>query len=133
MKTATKLCVASAIALFAFGLTGCNAVDSSTAPADDTTPEVGAPADVSDENSGEGDDDRAFDSTDDATIKAIDAALSPDDIKWEGKSLKAYFNEGSVEDPMASVGCLALQTLIADDETGFKVYSDGEIDCSDIY
>lgn len=121
MKTTTakKSYVAAAALMMVLGLVGCST-------GGDTTP-VAAPDGSS---SDEGNDGREFDSTDDAVVTAIKAALKADDVKWEGKTLKAYFNEGSVEDTAATIGCLAMQTLIAEDEVGFVVYSDGEFDCS---
>ena|SRR5690554_3141920 len=130
MKTSTarKSYLAAAALMMVLGLAGCST-------GADTTPVAAPDGSSSDGATGadEGNDGRAFDSTDDAVITAVKAALKPDDVKWEGKTLKAYFNEGSVDDPTASIGCLAMQSVIAEDEVGFMVYSDGELDCSTLF
>jgi len=124
-STAKKSYLAAAALMMALGLVGCSAGGESTPPA---APDSSA----SDEATGteDGNDGRAFDSTDDAVITAISAALDPDDITWEGKTLMVSFNSGSVGDPTAGTGCLAITTLVADDEKGIISYPDGEIDCS---
>lgn len=128
IRTVKKLNVVGAALILLVGLAGCavagNAPKSLDAPDGASTGETG---------SGSGNDGRAFNSTDDAVITAISAALEPDDVAWEGKSLKVRFNDGSVDDPTASIGCLAIVSIIADDEKGFIVYPDGEFDCSTKY
>ncbi len=129
---AHKLSVAGAAALLAIGLAGCS-MGGELIP-DALKPNADSSTETQDSGSSEqGNDGRAFDSTDDAVIIAVTAALKADDVKWEGKTLKAYFNEGSVDDPTATIGCLAMQTLIADDEVSFVVYPDGEFDCSTMH
>jgi len=128
MKTSTarKSYLAAAAALMmVLGLVGCSTGGEATPG---SAPDSGS----SDGATGtdEGNDGRAFDSTDDAVITAISAALDPDSIKWDGKTLMVSFSSGSVGDPTAGTGCLAITTLVADDEKGIISYPDGEIDCS---
>lgn len=128
IRTVKKLHVVSAAIMLSVALAGCTA--SGNAPQD---PGTSGGASTGETDSGPGNDGRAFNSTDDAVITAISAALKPDDVTWEGKSLKVRFNDGSVEDPTAGIGCLAIVSIIADDEKGFIVYPDGEFDCSTRY
>src|SRR5690606_5727668 len=108
--------------LLAAGLAGCSAADTGV-----VEPPANSSTDGSAPDSSEGNDGRAFDSTDDAVITAILAALGKaDGAEWQGTNLRINFPEGSVSDPTARIGCLAAQTLIADDETAFMVYPDGE-------
>lgn len=121
----TKLTGVVAAGVLALGLAG-----GSVGPVDTTGPT--APGDGQNGSSGdEGNDGRAFDSTDDAVITALLAAIpGAESAEWQGKSIRIFFSEGSVNDVTAGIGCLAAQTLIAEDETSFMVYPDGEIDCS---
>jgi hypothetical protein len=127
VKTTTvkKSYVAAAALMMILGLAGCST-------GGDATPVAAPDGNSGDDATGteEGNDGREFDSTDDAVVTAVKAALEADDVKWEGKALKAYFNEGSVSDTSATIGCLAMQSLIAEDEVGFVVYPDGDFDCS---
>lgn len=127
MSTLTaKLAAALVIVLVPLGLAGCG--EEPSAPGGETT---NGSSSSNDGDSTDGNDGRAFDSSDDAVIAAILAALrDADRAEWQGKSLMIHFPEGSVESPTAGIGCLAAQTLIADDETAYMVYPDGTLDCS---
>lgn len=130
-KTAAKLATVSLIATLSFGLAGCSAEPMG----DSASPNTSENGSTSDGNggsdSGELNDDRAFAASDDTVITAILSALrKANRAEWQGKSLMIYFEEGSVEDVAASIGCLAAQTIIAEDETAFMVYVDGTFDCS---
>jgi hypothetical protein len=128
VRTARRFIVVSAVAALWLGLAGCSAQPGLGSDAPDASTDGSSTSEGAEDDNG-----RAFDSTDDAVITAVMAALKPDRAEWHGSSLKAYFTEGSVNDPTASIGCLALQTIIAEDETGFMVYPDGEFDCSTKY
>src|SRR5690606_28766910 len=78
----------------------------------------------------DGTDARPVDATADAVITPIRPPLHPDGSKPDCKTLIDSFNEGSVDDPTAGTGCVAIATLVADDEKGVISYPDGEIDCS---
>lgn len=133
-KIAAKLAALSVIALLSVGLAACSAGPIG-GPA---SPNVSDNDSKSETNGNDGNDEandgRAFDSSDDAVITAILAALSKADrAEWQGSNLMIYFTEGSVDDVAASIGCLAAQTIIADEETSFMVYPDGTFDCSTMF
>lgn len=123
-----KLAAGGAAALLALGLAGCSAGD---------TPETVAPTanETSDgaggDNGSEGNDDRAFGATDDAVVMALLAAINgAERAEWQGTTIYIHFPEGSVNDPTAGIGCLAAETVIAEDENAIMVYPDGEFDCA---
>ena len=113
------------LVVLALALTGCsgdeNTTDAPTSGTSDSTSETL-------ESSGDDDTGRVFDSTDDAVIQAVEAALDPQKVEWDDKTLRVYV-DGSADDPTAGLNCITLNTLIADDEQGVFVYSDGEFDC----
>src|SRR5690606_9563977 len=115
-KITAKLAAVSMIALLSLGLAGCSAGPLGD-PAAPNTIENGSTDDGTSDNNGnssELNDDRAFGASDDTVIKGILTALSKADrAEFQGKSLMIYFEEGSVEDVAASIGCLAAQTIIA--------------------
>ena len=122
----SKLTGVVAAGVLALGLVGCSA-----GPVETTAPTAPVSDGENGSNGDEGNDGRAFDSTDDAVITALLAAISgAESAEWQGKNIRIYFSEGSVNDVTAGIGCLAAQTLIAEDETSFMIYPDGEIDCS---
>lgn len=122
-----KLTGVVAAGVLALGLVGCSAQP----PVETSTPTAPASEGQNGSSGDEGNDGRAFDSTDDAIITALLAAIpGAESAEWQGKSIRIFFSEGSVNDVTAGIGCLAAQTLIAEDETSFMVYPDGEIDCS---
>lgn len=132
-KTAAKLAAVSLIAVLSFGLAGCSAGPMGDLPAPNTS-DNGSMSDGNggSDSSGELNDDRAFGASDDTVIKGILTALSKADrAEFQGKSLMIYFNDGSVNDPTAGIGCLAAETLLGDDEKAVMVYSDGQLDCSE--
>lgn len=97
------------------------------APSNQTSPEETQPdADTN------GDEDRAFASTDDAVIQAAETALKSQNAKaeWAGTTLRVTL-DGSVDDPTAHLPCLGMEALVADDEDVTLVFSDGELICAD--
>lgn len=126
LKFATKVVSTVSISLLALGLAGCSAgpmAETPTAP-DSVTSDDGA-------TSENGNDGRAFDASDDTVIRALLAAIpKAERAEWQGKNIYIHFSEGSVQDLTAGIGCLAAETVIADDELAFMVYPDGELDCS---
>ncbi|MFA5608381.1 MAG: hypothetical protein WDA07_14630 [Leucobacter sp.] len=79
-----------------------------------------------------GNEGRAFDSTDDAVITAIESALADKNAKahWDGSRLVVAL-DGSVDDPTAPLWCTAAEGIISDSEQATLVYSDGDIPCED--
>lgn len=126
IRTVQKLSLVAAAIALSIGAVGCSAPGGSAESGGEGT-------DKSSTSTETGNKDRAFDATNDTVVTALKTALDADDVTFDGKSVKVHFNTGSVKDPVATIGCLAIQTIIADDEIGFKVYSDGEIDCSELY
>lgn len=110
-----KLSLFAAAIVVSIGLAGCSAPEEPI--------EMGTP--------GLGNENRPFAATDETVAKALKASLQADDVKFDGTSVKLYFTTGSVNGPTARSGCLSMQTFLGDGETGFKVYPDGEIDCSE--
>src|SRR5690606_21907882 len=94
-RLVAKLVGVASAAVLAFGLAGCSAAPLVDAPVAPNTSD-NQPNDSSDSNGGDGDNGRAFNSTDDAVITALLAGLSKADrAEWHGKSIKIYFPEGS--------------------------------------
>lgn len=121
---------ASAIVL-ALGLAACSPVIPGAETPQNPAPNDEAANDTGHDNDGnEGNDGRAFDSTNDAVITSLSSALKADDFQWEGSTIKIYFHERSVESVTAAIGCTAANAIIADSETAIMVFPDGEVDCS---
>ncbi|MFB8386961.1 hypothetical protein ACFC3F_07460 [Microbacterium sp. NPDC055910] len=80
----------------------------------------------------DGDDGRAFGSSDDAVIQAVEITFSSKNgtAEWVGSTLRVTM-DGSVGDPTAKTPCLALEAIIAAGEDATVVYGDGEIICAD--
>lgn len=91
--------------------------------------EAGTETAASDDDGNEG---RAFDSTDDAVITAIEAALSGQNAtaRWEGSTIVIEV-DGSIDDPTAGLHCSAAHAVIADDEKAVMAYADGDFDCEE--
>lgn len=112
----------------------CGGSDSGSDGASEASPPAEAGTGAGDTDAtgdGEGDDGRAFDSTDDAVVEALTTATEADDVSWDGSTVVLTFDEGSVEDPTAWTTCSAAEVLIAEDESVRIVYPDGELDCTD--
>lgn len=132
-KITAKLAAVSLITVLSFGLAGCSAGPTGDSAAPNTSKNGSTDEGTSDTggHSTESNDERAFGASDDTVIKGILTALSKADrAEFQGTSLMIYFNEGSVGDPTAGIGCLAAETLLADDENAVMVYSDGQLDCA---
>lgn len=129
IRVARKLSVAAATALLVVGISGCSMGGDVIPDALKPNPGAGSTGTQGSEPTDDGKDGRAFDSTDDAVLAAVAAAMNPDDIAWDGKTLIVSFSEGSVSDPTAGIGCLAINTIIAADETGIVRFPDGDFDC----
>lgn len=134
--------------LLAGALAACGGSDGGAEP--DTAPDEGATdagtggAPSSEQDAGaaevdtgadevaDGVDGRAFDSTDDAVIEAIETAMESQGAKaeWDGKVLRVSL-DGSVEDLTAGLYCSTPEALIADDESAVFVYADGELHCDE--
>ncbi len=80
----------------------------------------------------EGNDGRAFGSSDDTVIFAVEKTFSSKNAKatWDGSTLRVAM-DGSAEAPTASIPCLALEGLLADGEDAVIVFGDGELVCAD--
>lgn len=121
LSTASKPLLLLAAAALTLGLAACST--------DGEAPTTGEPAGT---DSTTGDEGRAFDSTDDAVIIAVETALRSSNAKaeWQGATLRVNL-DGSAEAPTASLYCSAAEAVIADTESVVLVYSDGEIICDD--
>lgn len=78
------------------------------------------------------DEDRVFDSTDDAVIQVAETTLKSQNARaeWAGKTLRVML-DGSVDDATAHLPCLGMEALVADDEDVTLVFSDGDLICAD--
>lgn len=125
------------------GVAACGGDDSSSADssgsggaATSADRDEGSSTDDSDAGSGDGSNDdsgegRAFDSTDDAVITAATSATGAERGEWDGSTVRIVFGAGSAENPVAWTNCLAIESLIADDEAAVLVFPDGELRCED--
>lgn len=132
ISTASRPLLLLAATALTLGLAACSA----QAPAlgGSTGEGGGQPGQSNEQQSeqGEGDEDRVFDSTDDAVIIAIETALSDKNAQaeWQGSTLRVTL-DGSAADPTSWLWCTAAEALIADDESAVMVYSDGELPCDE--
>ena len=140
MRRSTRIRTRSTalILALAFATTACGS-DSGTAPDPGQSGSEAAPEEVLDvlEDAlagpdAEGNDGRAFDSTDDAVIYAVERTFQSKNAKaeWAGSTLRVGM-DGSVDEPTASIPCLALEALLADGEDAVIVFSDGDLICAD--
>lgn len=111
---------------------GATSSPSSGSGATSAAPTTDAAADPAPAESDAGDDGRAFDSTDDAVIIAVEKALSGQNAqaRWEGSTLVVEL-DGSIDDVTAGLHCLTPNSLIAADETAVFAYPDGDFDCEE--
>lgn len=72
---------------------------------------------------------RAFDADDDMIIQTVVTATDAVEAEWDGNTLVAHFDDGSVDEVMAGMPCSAIGAIIAADESAVLIYPDGEIDC----
>lgn len=80
----------------------------------------------------DGDDGRAFGSSDETVILAVEKTFRSKNAKaeWAGSTLRVKM-DGSADEPTASIPCLALEGLLADGEDAIIVFSDGDLICAD--
>lgn len=80
----------------------------------------------------DGNDERAFDASDDDVILTVESTFKSDNARasWDGSTLRVSM-DGSADAPTASIPCLAIEALIADGEEVTLVFSDGELICAD--
>lgn len=132
MKLARSIGAAAAAVLLALTMTACGS------DSDDSSGTNGQPAAPSNDGSnagasgGGGDSDRAFGLDRDQMLGPIESATGGD-ASWEGNDLVVTYSEGSVEDPSASLDCLAVEIGISEEEGESAVlrYSDGDLRCED--
>lgn len=134
-KTGRLLGAAAALLLATSVLAGCGSDDGPKSSDSGTSSAAEAEADGAEDAAAPESEDgngRAFDSTDEAVITSVETALSGKNASasWDGSTLRVEV-DGSAEDPTAYLYCSTLDALIADDENGVFVYSDGEADCAD--
>lgn len=78
--------------------------------------------------SGEG---RAFDADDATVAEAINRTMSPDEIRWEGDTLYVVFDRPA-EEAKLRINCSTADTLLAPQERVVVVYTDQEVDCTEL-
>lgn len=116
--------------LLSLGLTACSPGSGTEQASNTETTQPGAAAEDAATRDSEGNDDRAFNSTDDAVIIAVETAMKAQNAKaeWSGSTLRVSL-DGSADDPTAGLFCSTLDAVLADSESGVFVYADGEIPC----
>ena len=72
---------------------------------------------------------RAFDADDDMIIQTVVTATDAVEAAWDGSTLVAHFDDGSVDEVMAGMPCSAIGAVIAADESAVLIYPDGGIGC----
>ncbi len=127
MSSIPRTLIASLLALV---LVACSSDGENTETTTTATTETTAGATV--ETTTTADNGRVFDSTDDAVITALEAALASNNAsaEWDGSEIVITL-DGSTEDPTAWLPCTAALGLIATDETARLVYADGELACAE--
>ncbi|MGF3057458.1 hypothetical protein [Microbacterium sp. YY-01] len=82
----------------------------------------------------DGDDDRAFGATREMVIEAVEKTFKSKNARatWDDTILRVEL-DGSVDDPVASLPCSALEALLADGEAAVIVFEDGDLICADRY
>lgn len=116
--------IAGSVVLLSFSLISCSAATESSVA--DATSGIGEGAEEGTDN------DRVFDSTDDAVVTAMEAALKGDNAaaEWDGSMLVVTM-DGSIDEPTAWLPCGAANALIAETEAAKLIYDDGELLCSE--
>ncbi len=97
-----------------------------------TTPEPPSVSDGSGDDGAADDDGRVFDSTDDAVVMALEAALSSQNahVEWQGTTVVVTL-DGSTSSATAYLPCTAAEGVIAEGEDAVLRYPDGELICAD--
>lgn len=90
------------------------------------------PEEVHSQTEPAGNEDRAFDASDDNVLLTVETTFESENARaeWAGSTLRVSM-DGSVDAPTASLPCLAIEALLADGEDVTLVFSDGELVCAD--
>lgn len=134
MRRSNLLRAASTTALLALVCATIACAAETEAPSGSNTSSETAPAEVIEllDEAIEGDEDRAFEASDDTVIAAVESTLESSNAsaEWAGSTLRVTL-DGSADSPTASMPCLGIEALLADNEDVTLVFSDGELVCAD--
>lgn len=134
MRRSNLLRAASTTALLALVCATSACAAEAEAPSGSNTSSETAPAEVIEllDEAIEGDEDRVFEASDDTVIAAVESTLESSNAsaEWAGSTLRVTL-DGSADSPTASMPCLGIEALLADNEDVTLVFSDGELVCAD--
>lgn len=85
-------------------------------------------------DSPDGKTERVFGASEDMVLTTVERTFEDENAKaeWSGSTLRVTM-DGSIDSPMATLRCTAMEALLTDGESVVIVYDDGEIICADRY